>query len=396
MNAIDKIIFKANLPLLEKIYQLYPEVGQYLRQVNYEKDKSPLYLAVRTNNFELFKYLLHIGAPIHQTCEKLNGDTIISLVTSKPEWYLKFMIEFDRKLRNNEIMKQKDFEYIISPKPLLSYKNKNLHILMAYLQDTPNKTVEFYMELQKLDKQLDYNRMEEFIVVIKTISFSFFKLWIENYDFILNFQGRNGTTALCRATCYMKGQIIEHLLSMGADINIPDSDGNLPIHYAVKNSITEYFPQLVGNNINVQNREGFTPIMLFRDCDAFLDCMPYNPDFKIKNNRGETILHLICNHRDTVYPVVVKLLYETTDIFEILDLNDPTNYGEGYFQSISFYSNLYDTLMTLILLYKGAIPKIGDMYSYHTTKTITCFAKLSIEEKEELKKNIVFFWRRLH
>ncbi len=75
----------------------------------------------------------------------------------------------------------------------------------------------------------------------------------------INVQDMNGRTALSWAADWPKYDRINWLLAHQADKNIPDKEGRLPFHYAAKNGFTG-IKALAPENIDIQDNEGRTAL----------------------------------------------------------------------------------------------------------------------------------------
>ena len=140
----------------------------------------------------------------------------------------------------------------------------------------------------------------------------------------------NGTTALCDAVFYEHYQCVDHLLGFGANLDIPDENGDTPLHLAcqLKNDV---FVRLLLNNgadPNIRNKMGITPmhkLLLHRfdeeesmkDVTLSLECclrhlLNKGGDPMKKDPDGNTFMQIVTQHLqyEYSYPALVEALKE--------------------------------------------------------------------------------------
>ena len=80
----------------------------------------------------------------------------------------------------------------------------------------------------------------------------------------VNIPDDDGETPLHKACSFNNVESIKLLLLNGANVNIPDNYGSAPLHFACENNIVEVVKLLIlnGANVNIQNIVGFTPLQL--------------------------------------------------------------------------------------------------------------------------------------
>ena len=88
------------------------------------------------------------------------------------------------------------------------------------------------------------------------------------------------------------------LIKSGADISIPDAEGNSPLYLSLNNIDTPiYFDELVeaGVDIHIKNNHGFTPLhqaALVDNADCLLKLITRGADVNAKDKKGMTPLHV--------------------------------------------------------------------------------------------------------
>lgn len=101
------------------------------------------------------------------------------------------------------------------------------------------------------------------IVIENKCHDSIIKTVMMNCTKSIDYQDRDGCTALQVACHYSNKNIVEMILNYGADVNIADNDGNVALHYAV--DIVSYDNVLLllehGAKINVVNNDNDTPVL---------------------------------------------------------------------------------------------------------------------------------------
>ena len=120
----------------------------------------------------------------------------------------------------------------------------------------------------------------------------------------LNIVDKNGRTPLynvaTRDISYLP--IMEEMIERGADPNIADERGSIPLHAVVHN--IEKIKLLIdkGSDINRQDKDGYTPLMLcVEGCEyAGEDCVQITQylvskgcNVGLKNNKGETAIDIV-------------------------------------------------------------------------------------------------------
>ena len=84
---------------------------------------------------------------------------------------------------------------------------------------------------------------------------------VEKQHVDTNYRGYKGRAPLHIACQRGYGKIVKYLISMDANVDAVDDDGNTPLHFAVINGQTDIMKYLIehGANKNAKNRYGKTP-----------------------------------------------------------------------------------------------------------------------------------------
>lgn len=132
---------------------------------------------------------------------------------------------------------------------------------------------------------------------------------------LLNERNLAGLSPLLLAIKEQKPEYISILLKAGADIKLPDRNGNSPLHWAIKVANRDLMTWLLDKNININaaNNQKKTPLMLAVETSTaatvkkLLDC---GADTDSRDASGNSILHLLAKRLDTeaikIYAVIKK------------------------------------------------------------------------------------------
>ena len=168
----------------------------------------------------------------------------------------------------------------------------------------------------------------------------------------------NGNSALIASTIFCNYEIADYLLNHGADVNIRDNYGNIPLTYC--SSITGHadIAELLlqhGADVNIQNEVGATALMC--SCvEGFIDIVElvlrYDADVNIRNNtNGMTALMDSCRIKNADINIVELLLKHDADV----DVQD----NDG--QTVLIIAIIQGHLdIAKLLLQYGANPNICD------------------------------------
>lgn len=136
-----------------------------------------------------------------------------------------------------------------------------------------------------------------------------------------------------------KGKVARMLLDYGADMHIPDAEGNTPLHFAAyhhRDGLLEILLELMVKehkekgthlHVNVRNKKGETPLHKAawnnKEC-AIATLLDHGADMNIRSARGRTALAMARINR---HDVCAELLAETNDCWAIM--NDPNSLCVG-------------------------------------------------------------------
>ena len=115
----------------------------------------------------------------------------------------------------------------------------------------------------------------------------------------INQQDKEGRSALTLAVENNKIEMIDLLLSKGADTQVLDREGNTLYHYAVKRADVKILERLASSpslNINQKNAEGLTPlhkaVMLGKNLEVVQFLLSKGANKQLTTDLGETAYDL--------------------------------------------------------------------------------------------------------
>ncbi|WP_319803449.1 ankyrin repeat domain-containing protein [Wolbachia endosymbiont (group B) of Aporia crataegi] len=140
--------------------------------------------------------------------------------------------------------------------------------------------------------------------------------------FLISYKNEYGYTLLHYAAKNNNSDLVDLLLTKGADINAKDNSGNTPLHLATLNGKLQVVKKLLekGADINAKDNSGNTPLHLATfmatlngELQVLEKLLDMGADINAKNNRGSTPLHIAAEHGHL--EVVEKLLDERAKIY---------------------------------------------------------------------------------
>ena len=197
---------------------------------------------------------------------------------------------------------------------------------------------------------------------INPIDFDKIKELVNKKGANLNFQDKDGQTALHKAAFYDHSEIVELLTNKGADPNIQDQYGGTALHKAASMGHLKTVKSLTekgGANLNIQNQFGETALHRTTNMDQtdvveYLKMLGGAEYQKIKNKRGETAFDQAI--REGIIRIV-KILMNASNI------NATDNGGRTVLHRATIY-RFYDLVSFLLLEEKergGAIKIINNV-----------------------------------
>ena len=187
-----------------------------------------------------------------------------------------------------------------------------------------------------------------------------------------------------------KGAVTRMLLDFGADVDIPDSDGNTPLHFAAyhhRDGILELLLELMMKehkergaplHVNVKNKKGDTPLHKAAwngKETALQQLLDHGGDMNIRNGRGRTTYAMAKLNRNEV--CMEMLEDETNDCWAIM--NDPNSLCVGNH-----------------IVHHGDMTKLLNKLSIHRPVQLASLRRENIIEIQKLMKPIAKRqWTRL-
>ncbi len=128
----------------------------------------------------------------------------------------------------------------------------------------------------------------------------------------LNAQGSTGVTALMSYVNLRREEVVEKLLSGGADVNLQDADGDTALHYASQTGNLNILRMILKKrpDVNAKNSVGGTPLMwtaVFGHQEAMQLLLENGADPSLKDNKGRTAQAWALENKQDEAAEVLKL-----------------------------------------------------------------------------------------
>ncbi len=138
-----------------------------------------------------------------------------------------------------------------------------------------------------------------------------------------------GQTPLILAISRKDEQMIDALLSAGADSGQTDLDGNTPLHHAVLSANHQIFEKILARTGNPDpvNSYGETPLLLAArvgKVSLIRSLLDAGADFNHKDARGNTILHILCTRPGAGREAIVERLASQVRDVNLRNFDDRT------------------------------------------------------------------------
>jgi ankyrin repeat protein len=203
--------------------------------------------------------------------------------------------------------------------------------------------------------------------------FLFTSLYFENLESFkillkklgnINIQNKDGETFLHKKAFCGSIEIVDFLIESGADVNIKDNQGRIPLHLASQEyEIGEQKTRLLiksGSDVNAKDKNGSAPIhnatswgcFSNRTINSIKALIESGADVNIKDNQGKTALHLSAS---SFADEIVELLIKSGADINIKDNDGKTALDYAFLTQSQRYADedIYKQGKNIIKLLKG-------------------------------------------
>jgi len=152
-------------------------------------------------------------------------------------------------------------------------------------------------------------------------------------------------------------EMIDFLVSLGLSLNSCDNDKNTPLHHVMSLEVEEYQYFVTEENINAQNKDGVTPLMICTRTKAYESIeyfvSTFGPDVNVSDFNGDNALTSICYEETT--PLILRLFLNNGLDPNLTDSDGITPLHLAMMYAITRHDD--NTRLVRRLLLRGAIPK---------------------------------------
>lgn len=336
---------------------------------------TPLHISCKNNNEKIIDLLLKNGAnvnsktkygytPLHMSCEndKKNIKIIEMLLKNgaNPNIQNEFsVLPIDFCIKYTYPRLEKDIVDL-----LLNYgANIQLETILHYKPHYGKRT-------EKEDETL--------FEIIE-------KIYNNTNTLHINVQCKYGMTALNTACDHNSYKIVNFLIEKGANVNIPNNNGNSPLHTICKKRIDKIEYNIIelllqkGADVNAQNNDGQTPLHLIMEyCPQYMmiKCvqllLQFNANIHLKTKEGRSIY---C--KEPLFQLTGSTIQELRSII----INQETwNCWNSYEGQYKFYlewipKEIMDDLMEYLnkIMYQRVVRDTYPSYNYSSNVRFASF-----------------------
>ena len=289
-----------------------------------KKGSTPLILAMRIKNLDVIKYLIDHGANVNLRYKKTGKTLLIDAINLKNISIVELFIEKGSDINNQDINGETPLMYAI--------KRQNLEII-EYLLKGSNTDL------------IDINKRTALMYAVETQNLDiirYFIKYLKDYQeegSVINFQDNNGKTALMYAAKMQNLDIINYLLKKGANINLQNKDGDTELMMIFDSKIIDHknskkelaIVKILlnkGLNIDLQNNKKETALMKavnrknldkYEYHNVIKTLLFMTPNLNLQDKNGETALMKAVDNENFI---IVKELVDYS--LKILEINSRT------------------------------------------------------------------------
>ncbi|ORX86697.1 ankyrin [Anaeromyces robustus] len=297
-------------------YNNYKIISKLITEKNINmKNKdgyTPLMIAINNKNYECIKSLLSSKHNLDINIVNNDGNSPLMMALMKYEEDLSRLIDLFIKKGSNKDLVNKNQSSILH----IACEN-NLNEVIPKLITEKNiniKNKDGYTPLMIAINNKNYECLKS--------------LLSSKYNLDINTVDKNGNTPLINAIINFK-DLSEHIdlfIEKGANKDLINKNKSTALHIACENNLNEVIPKLITEkNINMKNKDGYTPIMIainkknkndkknIKSIIELLSSTQFNEYYKTNNNNDliSILTFLLDQHveNDKVYEILIPNIY---------------------------------------------------------------------------------------
>lgn len=284
------------ISLLQKRYKFIEKLLKNGANVNeeYEKNWTPVMIAINNKNFDILKLLISHGGSIHS--KNINGTTplMLSIRTNNIEIY-NYLIDLGANIN--------EFDNNNNNNMMIASKYASLEFLRIILDKLPNKI--YYLSYRNV-----YGNYALLCALLdKRIEIA---LELLNYEFNIDMQNLEGENALMLSCKLNYNDVVKRLVDKKCKLNYKNLYDNTALMYAIHNNNNDNIKLLIENNCrtDLKNINGCNSLLLacFKN-NIHAVKLILNKYIKLNtsDNSGKTALLLACENKN---PLLIEILLE--------------------------------------------------------------------------------------